>query len=520
MLTRYDKEVKRLTLLIAAAVLLGVGTMSAWLYVKYFKSDTANLVTFPVVRADVTDSVKVRGKIAAKNTYELGFAGGGTVAHVYVAKGETVAQGAQLMSIDPAEQRSMVRSAEAALASSESTLAKLRVGYSAEEIAVTTAQAESATVALADARQNLADIIGTSYTVADSAVRNYADAMITQSRTTTPQLAFDCADQGLERSIETGRVDIESRLHELERIATVASTVKDFSTVSASVATTLDQERTFLGLLASAINKAAPSAALPQASIDAWKLNITTARSTIAVSISQLSGAVEKWRAASSALALATKELNLRQVGTRNEDIAAAAAAVEQAKNDVLIANERLSRTTLYAPARSVVNKLYLERGEVALPGAPAVALATSNYQIEADVSELDIVKITSGQTIAITLDAFPEQNFTGAVLSIDPEEIYKDGDTYYRVTFSLDTPVVGMRAGMSSDVRVEIAKKVGVLTVPKLALYERAGAHYVKRIHNGTLEEVAITTGISDGQSVEVDSGLSEGDRVTLADG
>jgi len=365
---------------------------------------------------------------------------------------------------------------------------------------------------------NLLDLLAEAYTISDNAVRNYADSMIDNARTNSPQLSFNIYDGNLKNNIESSRVSIESVLVDFERLISNLRETDDLSAASLAVANYLDSVRAFLSLSASGVNKADVSSSVTATDIDAWKLGISTARTNVNTAISNVTGAEEKWRGAKSTLELAQKELLVRQAAGRSEDVALADADIAKAESDLDVVREKINRSTIYAPADGVIKKISLEIGEVETAGETIVSLFTSGNQIEADVSELDIVKITGGQPVLITLDAFPGQSFSGKVISIDPEELDIDGDTYYKVNFSIDSSVDGIRPGMSSDIEVKIKTKTGVLTVSNLATYKRDGKEYVKISQSGKTEEVEIKSGISDNDSVEILSGLNVGDEVVIS--
>jgi len=509
---------KKISYLIFLAVLIGIGTISFWLYVKYFQSSEQKILTFQVKQGDITESVKVRGKVTSKKEYDLGFAESGTLGKIFVVKSQLVKAGDPLVRLNLKEKESEAKSLEAVLSGKKASLAKLLAGYTKEDIAVSETKVKNAEVSLSDARKNLSDLLAEAYTISDNAVRNYADSMIDNARTNSPKLAFNIYDGNLKNSIESSRVSIESVLVDFERSINDLRETDDLSAISLVVADYLDSVRAFLNLLASGVNKADVSSSVTATDIDAWKLGISTARTNVNTAISNVTGAEEKWRGAKSSLELAQKELLVRQADSRSEDVALAEADIAKAESDLDVVREKINRSTIYAPADGVIKKISLEAGEVEMAGETIVSLFTSGNQIEADVSELDIVKITGGQPVSITLDAFPGQSLAGKVISVDPEELDIDGDTYYKVNFSIDSFVEGIRPGMSSDIEVRIRTKTGVLTVSNLATYKRDGKEYVKILQSAKTEEVEIKTGISDNDYVEILSGLNVGDEVVIS--
>lgn len=243
---------------------------------------------------------------------------------------------------------------------------------------------------------------------------------------------------------------------------------------------------------------------------------------------------------ARGALQLAQEELNLKLAGYTAEQIeeqktrvrqaeaqiASQKAAIEQYQAEIVSilaqresAQERVRKAVLTAPVDSQVVEIYFEAGEIFRPGTSAVTLYAFGFQVQADISELDIGKIHAGndQEVIIVLDAFEGETFEGAVTSIDPREVFKDDDRYFRVNFSIDAGDIPIRAGMSADITIFTRKKEGVLKIPEFAIYERGGKRFVKVLDGKNLYEREIITGLSDGEYREVVQGLQEGQQVVV---
>jgi multidrug efflux pump subunit AcrA (membrane-fusion protein) len=191
--------------------------------------------------------------------------------------------------------------------------------------------------------------------------------------------------------------------------------------------------------------------------------------------------------------------------------------------------DEKIRKSTLRAPGAGIVKKVYLEERETFKPGMSALLLVSSGYKIRSDISELDISKVryVNGNEALIRFDAFPEKSFKGKVVFIEPQEILKEGDVYFRTDVFLENRGEEIRSGMTADVVLYGLLKKEVLRIPELAVYKREGRSLVKvargierkeDIDEGALSEVEIVTGISDGELVEVVSGLTEGEFVAVS--
>ena len=138
--------------------------------------------------------------------------------------------------------------------------------------------------------------------------------------------------------------------------------------------------------------------------------------------------------------------------------------------------------------------------------------------EIEVSVDELDISKVKTGQECRITLDAFPSQSFQGTVQYINPEGSNSGGNTKYTVSVNLKQEE-NMLLGMSASVEILLSTQKDILTIPEAALVEQDNKVYVYTEYNKKRDELGglteVTTGLADGEQVQILSGLEEGTNV-----
>lgn len=136
---------------------------------------------------------------------------------------------------------------------------------------------------------------------------------------------------------------------------------------------------------------------------------------------------------------------------------------------------------------------------------------------IEITVDELDIRSLHVGDQTSVTLDAIPGQSFDGKITKIGEEGSYDSGNTKYTVTVSVPK-TEQMYTGMNAVISVTVSENE-YLTIPVAALTEEGGKTYVYTIYDEEKEKLdglkEVTTGVSDGEDVQIVSGLSEGDKV-----
>ena len=123
------------------------------------------------------------------------------------------------------------------------------------------------------------------------------------------------------------------------------------------------------------------------------------------------------------------------------------------AQRNLSTAESALADAELRTPIGGTVASLDVKEGEsVAMGQASATVADFSNWQVvTTDLTELDVVKVSEGQKVTITLDAMPESPLTGTVLSIGQTFAESQGDVVYEVTISLDETHPNMRWGMTA---------------------------------------------------------------------
>jgi multidrug efflux pump subunit AcrA (membrane-fusion protein) len=113
---------------------------------------------------------------------------------------------------------------------------------------------------------------------------------------------------------------------------------------------------------------------------------------------------------------------------------------------------------TVTAPFAGVVAELNAKTGSTINSGEIAVVIAdTSNWlAITTDVTEIDVVKLTEGQSVTVTLDAIPDAETKGEILSIGQNYSENQGDVVYKVTILLTDANPAIRWGMTATVKFE----------------------------------------------------------------
>ena len=260
---------------------------------------------------------------------------------------------------------------------------------------------------------------------------------------------------------------------------------------------------------------------------------IVRAEAEVAEARSQLEQLVngtrpEEIARAEAEVAEARSQLEQLVNGTRPEEIARAEAEVAEAKAQVRYQEILLEETKVRAPFSGVITQRYASQGAFVTPATSAsnatfasstsiVALARG-LEVLAKVPEANIGQITSGQTVEVVADAYPDQVFKGKVKLIAPEAIVERNVTLFEVEVALETGKEKLRSGMNVDLQFLGDRFDNALVVPTVAIVTKKG-------ETGVLVPDAknqpkfrpITLGFNIGNQIQVLQGIKAGDLVFI---
>ncbi|HEX9385427.1 MAG TPA: HlyD family efflux transporter periplasmic adaptor subunit, partial [Anaerolineales bacterium] len=137
--------------------------------------------------------------------------------------------------------------------------------------------------------------------------------------------------------------------------------------------------------------------------------------------------------------------------GTDEDQLAVLQARLDAAKAGV-------AAFEVLAPFDGVVAEMNAKQGGSINAGQSAVTIADfSSWLVKTtDLTEIDVVELAEGQPVTVTLDALPEVELKGEILSIGQNYTENQGDIVYEVTILLTDTHPNMRWGMTAAVKFE----------------------------------------------------------------
>ncbi len=468
-----------------------------------------------VTRGDITENVSVTGRVKSSESVTLAFEKGGKVANVNVKIGDKVSAGQQLARLDSTDLSAQLLQAEANVDMQRAKLEELKSGTRPEQISVKRAELQKAEQDLTNLYSSVHDVINDAYVKADDAVRSKADQLFTNADTEVLQLAISVSDSQVQ--VDAINLRRQSSVHladwkrELASFSSSTTRTELDSMLKGSEAH-LSVIRNFLARAFDVVDK---SVGISQTSISTFKSNIGIGRANVSLAISAITGQEQAISAQLTTVERVNNELALLEAGSTPQSISAQDAQVKQAEASVSSINAQITKTFLYSPISGIVTKQDVKTGEIAVPNIALVSvMAEASLEIEANIPEVDVGRIAVGNVVSITLDAFPGETFAGKVSYIDPAETIIDGVVNFKITILFNEMNAKFRSGLTANLEIESAKKMGVLILPEFAVVENDNGKFVRRLNvDGTTTDIPVKIGIrsSDG-FVEIKDGVVEG--------
>lgn len=212
--------------------------------------------------------------------------------------------------------------------------------------------------------------------------------------------------------------------------------------------------------------------------------------------------------------------------------IASAQEAVKVAESQIAMQQTAIDDTVIRAPFSGVALSKDAQPGEMVSPvsaggGFTRTGISTivdmSSLEIEVDVNESYINRVSAGQPVTAVLDAYPGFEIPASVIAVVPTADRQKATVLVRIGFKkLDPrilPDMGVGVTFLREADTASAPAAQAVTlVPQAAVKTDSGTTFVFLLNGQTVERRAVKVGGTDGDRVEVLAGLKGGDRVVIA--
>src|ERR671928_764174 len=408
---------KRLVVVVAAVSAVAAAGFYFW----GGSADAAPYLTAKVERGSLRNTVTATGTLQAVNTVQVGSQASGTISALYADFNSTVKKGQVIAQLDPSVAQAQVQQARANLAQAEAQLQQARAAVSQSHAGVAQSRA-----GITDAR---------------------AKALAAGSTTQNQQAGVSAAEANV--AVLKAQLDDAASFMRQEQSLLQSGVIaqREYETAQTSYKT---------------------AEARYNQSVAQLRMAQLSAQSASSAGQTQAAAAVEQ--------AQAQAQQSQGQVVGAQAQVQNAAAQVQQARAALQLAELNLSHTTITSPIDGVVVSRDVSVGQTVAASLSAPTLFTiaqdlTQMQVIANIDQADIGLVEQAKSVAFTVDAFPGEEFKGAIqqMRLNPQNV--QNVVTYNVVIDVSNPEQKLKPGMTANLTVTIDERNDVLKVPNSAL-------------------------------------------------
>jgi HlyD family secretion protein len=282
--------------------------------------------------------------------------------------------------------------------------------------------------------------------------------------------------------------------------------------------------------------------------IQAAETELTQARSAVERARLDAAGAdlIPRVEAEKRELLLANAELQVAAVARKVEgerivaaaDVTIARQKRDKAQYDIAEAERALESLSLRAPAAGTISLLpnfraggpmvasppEFKRGDRVFFGAAIAELPDlTSVRMTCRLDEADRARVQVGAAVLVRVDAVPDRELEARIADIGmmarPDFSSFPPARNFDAVIAIDGADPRLRSGMSASARIEMNRMPDVLLVPVAAVFQAGGASVVYVVSGGSATPRGVTVLRRGRDQVAIQSGLNEGDRISLRD-
>jgi multidrug efflux pump subunit AcrA (membrane-fusion protein) len=197
--------------------------------------------------------------------------------------------------------------------------------------------------------------------------------------------------------------------------------------------------------------------------------------------------------------------------------VANAQAAVDAALTQVSLAKRNLGYTVVVSPMAGYVSDRPADVGEYVSPQQKVATVVNLNpLRVRIDIPEQAISQIHVGESVSVGVAAYPDRSFSGRVARVSPS--VTTASRTLTVEADVENPKAELKPGQFATVRILLPQTEAAVLVPQRSLRAISGSTYVFVIKNGHAEQRLVQSGQTEGDLVELKSGVAADEVVATS--
>jgi RND family efflux transporter MFP subunit len=209
-------------------------------------------------------------------------------------------------------------------------------------------------------------------------------------------------------------------------------------------------------------------------------------------------------------MAIAQARQNFAGVDVARTNVANAEAALA-------LARKNLSYAFIPAPIDGFVSERTADLGEYVSPTQKVATIVRTNpLRVRIDIPEQAIQEVKVGQSVSATTSAWPDKSFSGHIARIAPN-VTANSRTL-TVEAEIENGSGALKPGQFATVRILQPRPVAAVLVPSRAVVSDAGVNRIYVIKNGHAEQRLVQLGQTEGDLVQVKTGVAADEKVATS--
>ena len=190
---------------------------------------------------------------------------------------------------------------------------------------------------------------------------------------------------------------------------------------------------------------------------------------------------------------------------------------VANAESQLALARKNLSYAVIPSPIDGFVSERTADLGEYVSPQQKVATIVRTNpLRIRIDIPEQAIPEVQVGQSVSVTTSAWPDQNLSGRVARIAPN--VSATSRTLTVEAEIENSSGALKPGQFATVRILQERAEPAVLVPARAVVTDAGVSRVYVIKDGRAEQRVVQTGQTEGDLIEIKSGIAADEQVATS--
>lgn len=210
----------------------------------------------------------------------------------------------------------------------------------------------------------------------------------------------------------------------------------------------------------------------------------------------------------------ANAQKNLEHAKNKN-GVQVSKASVDQARVALENAKSQLANAKVTAPISGIVSVVHGSTGQMVSPQQPVISIARIDpLKVKANLSEKEVTTVIVGSTVNLDIPSL-NKKLSAKITAVSP--VMNNELKAYPIEISIPNPNQELKADMVAHVRLDSKETAKYAMIPRKALIEEQGKHFVYKLNGDKAVKVEVIPGKETSELIEIKKGLAVGDQIVV---